>query len=85
MIFKDSLSGCFMVQTKSLRESETSGLMLLKLNGEYSDERLLRHRDGHECLVPFSRPFVNSKISRLDRIILSYAQISNTCSVDRLK
>jgi PAS domain S-box-containing protein len=52
------------------------GINTLKTKGEYSDERLLRHQNGHSVWCRF-RAHSLTQNNPLDRIILSYAQISN--------
>ena len=53
------------------------GINAIKTNREYSDERLLRHRDGHDVWCRFRANSLTPD-KPLDRIILSYDQISNT-------
>ena len=52
------------------------GINALKTKGNYSDERLLHHREGHSIWCRF-RAHSLTPDRPLDRIILSYAQISN--------
>ena len=52
------------------------GINALKTKGNYSDERLLHHREGHSVWCRF-RAHSLTPDQPLDRIILSYAQISN--------
>ena len=52
------------------------GINALKTKGNYSDERLLRHLAGHSTWCRF-RAHSLTPGQPLNRIILSYAQISN--------
>ena len=52
------------------------GINALRTKGNYSDERLLHHREGHSVWCRF-RAHSLTPDQPLDRIILSYAQISN--------